>query len=627
MIETLFAAVLRMSRAALFILPALLLVRWLLAPAPRIWRWVLWSVLLFRLLCPVTVTTPVSLLRPQLPAAEQEQTLPQPAPLSPSQPAAPPAAAQPTLPDTAVQPPSLPALLWATGTAAMLAAGAVSRLRLRRRLVGAVPLGEGVWLADGIDTSFAAGLLIPRVYLPSVTPEEDIPLILAHEHTHIRRADGLFRLLAWLALCLHWFNPAAWLAFFLSERDMEAACDEAALRRLGEARRADYAEALLRSAAPRPARLTTAFGESAVAGRVRHILKVPLRPRRLLSCVALLLVAACVLLLATDPVADEGRTKLLGAHYGVAETLFQQSPRPPYAAGEGPVWCITADHQLYLRERPGEGYQHLGALQPCELTAERLRHLLLKSGVPMGEREFAAITEARYSVAGDTLYFAVQTEKGETLIGSTRPDTAQPGNIAAGLLLRLERVESGFQKGAYYGGFFTRSLVAAAGEQAASFAGHAIETAEGDWMVVGFTAGTPDEAGQQPDLGYAVFRSYDGRGYLLHDVHLAPGAAQLGICQAAPASLRVAKDGLLGVDTTWDVILSTDPRLAAIRREVYDEEGRLIREETETIDRAPSMTLFPWKHSHGAAYRVRQFYLDAAGVPLAEQIPESPPTP
>ena len=68
------------------------------------------------------------------------------------------------------------------------------------------------------------------IWLPSALPERERALVILHEQQHIRRGDHIFRFLAWCALCLHWFNPLVWLAFWLSGRDMESACDEAVLR-------------------------------------------------------------------------------------------------------------------------------------------------------------------------------------------------------------------------------------------------------------------------------------------------------------------------------------------------------------------------------------------------------------
>ena len=124
-------------------------------------------------------------------------------------------------------PMAIATIVWLTGAAAMVLYGAVSLVRLRQRLVGAVPLERGVYLADHIDTPFVLGLFRPKIYLPSALPEGERGYILLHERHHIRRLDHAVKLLAFLALCIHWFNPLVWLMFVLLGRDMEMSCDEA----------------------------------------------------------------------------------------------------------------------------------------------------------------------------------------------------------------------------------------------------------------------------------------------------------------------------------------------------------------------------------------------------------------
>ena len=69
--------------------------------------------------------------------------------------------------------------------------------------------------------------------------------VAAHETAHLRRGDHCWKLLGWLLLALHWFNPLVWLAYVLFCRDVELACDERAVRGLDAAARADYSQAIL----------------------------------------------------------------------------------------------------------------------------------------------------------------------------------------------------------------------------------------------------------------------------------------------------------------------------------------------------------------------------------------------
>lgn len=97
----------------------------------------------------------------------------------------------------------------------------------------------------GVQTPFTAGIFRPRIYLPEGLDEIQEELVTTHERMHIKRLDYLIKPIFFLACCVHWFNPLVWLAFYLMESDMESSCDEAVLRRLGYDRKKDYAYTLL----------------------------------------------------------------------------------------------------------------------------------------------------------------------------------------------------------------------------------------------------------------------------------------------------------------------------------------------------------------------------------------------
>ncbi|MBD5520761.1 MAG: DUF4825 domain-containing protein [Lachnospiraceae bacterium] len=85
------------------------------------------------------------------------------------------------------------------------------------------------------------------VYLPEevIEDEERIRHILAHEYCHYKHRDVLWAGLRCILLAVYWFNPLVWLAAVLSKRDCELACDEAAIRMLGEDERIAYGKTLL----------------------------------------------------------------------------------------------------------------------------------------------------------------------------------------------------------------------------------------------------------------------------------------------------------------------------------------------------------------------------------------------
>ena len=194
--------------------------------------------------------------------------------------------------------------VWLTGVAAMGGYGLVSWLRLRRRLFDAIRAKDGAWEHPAVESPFILGVLRPRIYLPAGLTGRPRRFILCHERAHLRRLDHIVKPVCWVALALHWFNPLVWAAFLLMSRDIESACDESVVRLLGSRVKADYSYTLLALATGRqvPAPCPLAFGEGDAKGRIRNVLNYR-RPALwviIVSVVAAALAAVCLL---TDPVA------------------------------------------------------------------------------------------------------------------------------------------------------------------------------------------------------------------------------------------------------------------------------------------------------------------------------------
>ncbi len=306
-----FSQILSMSHTASLVILLVLAARLALRRAPKIFSYVLWSVVLFRLLCPVSIPVPVSVL-----GSLEWQTMPLSADVEQVQLSLPntPLPAAPTPPSEEIQtveadlpresPPSVSLLpwLWLIGAAALLLWGLASELPFRRQLAGAVPLEKRIYLADHLDTACVTGLLFPKIYLPSHLAEQERAYILAHERHHLRRLDPVTRHLAFLALSLHWFNPLVWAAFLLSGKDMEMSCDEAVIRRLSPEVRADYASSLLSVAAGKhllsPSPL--AFGEADTRARVLNLARWR-QPKPWASALSLIVCLAVLTACAAGP--------------------------------------------------------------------------------------------------------------------------------------------------------------------------------------------------------------------------------------------------------------------------------------------------------------------------------------
>ncbi len=328
----LFLMVLSMSGTASLVILLVLLFRLFLRKAPRVFSYALWAAVLFRLLCPVTVESPVGIIPSGMPVL-LEQRLEVADRLSVAdRPGAPDSSGASNIssdPDTLAMaeeapdtggitdsqegratqsvtslagPLAIATAVWLCGAAGLLLYSLISLFQLQRRLLGATPLaGERqVWLADHISSPFVLGLFRPRIFLPSDLPKEEQGYILFHERTHIRRLDPCFRALAWLAAVIHWFNPLVWLAFYLAGKDMEISCDEAVLRNIGRDIRADYSSTLLRlSTGKRLPIGPLAFGDSRLQSRIKHVLHYK-KPALWVINLALITVLAAGTALATD---------------------------------------------------------------------------------------------------------------------------------------------------------------------------------------------------------------------------------------------------------------------------------------------------------------------------------------
>jgi len=322
-LESLFIETLNMSLTASVIILAVLLARILLRKAPQIFSYVLWAAVLFRLLCPFSFTSTFSLLGflQNESAAQGRMTyipenigfqmnpavnLPIPAvndAVNSSLPAGNPAGS--------VNPMQiilwLGARLWLLGIVVIVIYSIFSLLRLQKQLKKAVWEKDNIYRIAGMGTPFVCGILHPRIYLPKELDREE-PYILLHEQIHIRRKDHIFRLLSWLALCLHWFNPLVWTAFSFSERDMEMSCDEAVIRENEKDIKKEYSASLLAAASGCTSRLPLAFGEKDTKSRIKNILRYQ-RPARILVGAAAVLCAILAVMLLANPKEKSGFAK------------------------------------------------------------------------------------------------------------------------------------------------------------------------------------------------------------------------------------------------------------------------------------------------------------------------------
>lgn len=106
-------------------------------------------------------------------------------------------------------------------------------------------LRDNIFLSEKITSPAAYGILRPKIVLPASYKDRDIELVIQHEKVHIRGLDNLWRVIAFLVVAVHWFNPFSWLFLKAFLADLELSCDERVLLKLGADRSKEYASALL----------------------------------------------------------------------------------------------------------------------------------------------------------------------------------------------------------------------------------------------------------------------------------------------------------------------------------------------------------------------------------------------
>lgn len=281
MLDKIFCRVLSLDLAAIVAVALVLIARQFLKKAPKRCSYLLWSVVLLRLLIPFSIELPGKTFLPvnadtftpeialkaepainsgsRLVDSVVNSLLPAPEPV------------------TSLNPLQIwlfiGEMVWIVGMLVFAVLSLSKYLRLRFVLAGAEK-SDGILVSDMLETAFVLGVFKPVICFPAGLGENERSMIIEHESTHIRRGDHIVKVIAYVMLIIHWYNPVIWLAFTLAMRDMEMSCDESVINRLGNIR-SEYGEALLRLSVGKeilPA-VPPTFGEGAVKERIVNVMK------------------------------------------------------------------------------------------------------------------------------------------------------------------------------------------------------------------------------------------------------------------------------------------------------------------------------------------------------------------
>ncbi len=231
-----------------------------------------------------------------------------------------------------------------------------------------------VFTSDRINTPVVCGLIRPNIILPLSLikdyDENELIYILTHELVHIKRLDYIIKPLSVIALTIHWFNPLIWIAFILSQKDMEISCDEKVISVYENDIRQAYASSLVKLAVKHNILLNgglLAFGESNIKSRIKGIMKFKKTGLILgIAATAILIVAGGVLL--TD--AQNGKTdeKVYNTNTEIGDKIGKSEFATPTETFDESK--IREDYletvvinDCIIKDRPGDNYETVGELK------------------------------------------------------------------------------------------------------------------------------------------------------------------------------------------------------------------------------------------------------------------------
>ncbi len=194
------------------------------------------------------------------------------------------------------------AIIWIIGVFSSIIAVMVLYLLANSQLGKVTLVRDNIYTGEMVDAPLVHGIFTQRIILPEVyLNNQHLKYIILHENVHIKRHDNFLRTLAVLTACLHWFNPLVWIFLKGFIDDMELTCDLRAVKELSAEERKSYAGTLVEVASGQKLIMSAGFGRSNVKVRVMSVLTYKKLSLFALA-VTLIFVAALSAILLTNPI-------------------------------------------------------------------------------------------------------------------------------------------------------------------------------------------------------------------------------------------------------------------------------------------------------------------------------------
>lgn len=243
--------IIQMSGMASVVIGAVILARMCLHRFPKKYTYMLWFVVGFRLLCPVSLQsnfsvfnlTPVKIITQSTSVKNVARISEHTPTVIATQGASNAAKEVTTFLGLTVSQWLL--VIWAIGFCLIIGLAMYKYVRLCVQLKSAKKVDHRIYESPLISSPFVIGILSPRIYLPMNIAKEERKYLIMHEQVHIQYGDYFMKCLAFVASALHWFNPLVWIAYLLYSKDVEMRCDEVVIDKLGYCIKKDYSISLV----------------------------------------------------------------------------------------------------------------------------------------------------------------------------------------------------------------------------------------------------------------------------------------------------------------------------------------------------------------------------------------------
>ena len=201
-------------------------------------------------------------------------------------------------------------VIWVAGIVSVLIYALIIFIKLKRSVFDAVKLSDNIYQSERVETAFVLGLFRPQIYVPYGLKASELYMAINHERAHISRRDHWVKPLGFIIAAVYWFNPLVWYAYVLLCRDIELACDEKVIKKIGYDRKKDYSQAILNLSIPKKyiSACPVAFGEVGVDERVKNVLKMK-KGKKIILAIALAVCGILAICFLTYPKDTEAKNK------------------------------------------------------------------------------------------------------------------------------------------------------------------------------------------------------------------------------------------------------------------------------------------------------------------------------